>query len=57
MEQTFVKYSMYALGVLIGFSFTSKILMDVGFCQVLAYPLSIIMNLAGVYLIINKNGK
>ena len=57
MEQTFVKYSMYALAVLIGFSFTSKILIDVGFSQVLAYPLAVIMNLAGVYLIINKNGK
>ena len=57
MEQTFVKYSMYAFGVLIGFSFTSKILIDVGFSQVLAYPIAVIMNLAGVYLIINKNGK
>lgn len=57
MEQTFVKYSMYALAVLIGFSFTSKILMDVGVGQVIAYPLSVIVNIAGVYLIINKNVK
>lgn len=55
MEQTFVKYSMYALAALIGLSFTSKLLMDVGFIQIIAYPLGVIVNIAGVYLIINKN--
>lgn len=55
MEQTFVKYSMYALAVLIGFSFTSKIMVDVGISQVIAYPLGVLANVAGVYLILNKN--
>jgi len=55
MERTFVRYSMYALAVLIGFSFTSKIMIDVGISQVIAYPLSVLVNIAGVYLILDKN--